>query len=100
MWLGLTKDKIFDFPSMAISWFQYCFGINRDFGKLLPLAAWKWHGLRLLTRRRYHLWSPLPTLAVHLSYTSLPLHAEQFPGYGVAASVIHDKMNEYLGGNV
>ena len=101
MWLGLTKDGVFDFPRMVWSMMSHILGLSKDYGKLLQLAAWKWHGLRLLTNRKCHLWSPLPTLAVHLSSSSLPLTADRIVGISGCDNEIRGMMLSHLGlGNV
>ena len=71
--------------------------MTSDFGKMLPLAAWKWHGIALLTRRKYNMWGPLPTLAVHLSTTSLPLNADRYVTVPEIANEICKQMTSYLG---
>ena len=73
MWLGLTKESVFDFPRQLKFLVQFVVFKSVPFSRLIPLAAWKWHGIRLLWRRKYGLWSPLPTLAEHLSSASMPL---------------------------
>ena len=45
--------------------------------EMYALTAWKHNPLQLIFRRRYRLWSPIPTLAVHLAKTSLPPHADR-----------------------
>lgn len=97
MWLGLTKDKVFDLPLLFKLVFRYCTGMTSGFGKMLPLAAWKWHGMALLTRRKYNMWGPLPTLAVHLSTTSLPLKADCYVAVPEIANEISKQMTAYLG---
>lgn len=76
-WLALTKDGVFDVPRLFWSAIRYAFGRKLPFGEVMALCTWKRQGLRLLTSPRYHLWSPIPTLAVHLSSASLSLHSER-----------------------
>ena len=78
MWLGLTKEDVRSLRKVIPPVFSFLLRRKRPFGFYMPLCAWKHHGLRLLTTRAYTLWQPLPTLAVHLSSTSLPLGAEGF----------------------
>lgn len=77
MWLGLTKYDVFNLCKVGAGIFGFLFRLNRPFIFYMPLCAWKHHGLRLLSTRRYTLWQPMPTLAVHLSNMSLPLHSEE-----------------------
>lgn len=51
-------------------------------------------GVRVFFFPRYTLWSPIPTLAVHLSDLSLPLHSEAFFEQGVDG--IRAKVLRYL----
>lgn len=74
MWLGLTKDAIFS-PSATIgAALRYVTGLRRTKEGLefTVLAAWLWHKWRLPFGRRYRLWGPMPSLAVHLCKPSLP----------------------------
>ena len=96
MWFGITKDLVFNVPVLLKAAIRYFFCRNADFGRMLPLAAWKWHGIRLLWSRRYRLWSPLPTLAIHLSSVSLPLSAECFMGPTHAVEKIKSIAERYL----
>jgi hypothetical protein len=78
MWLGLTKEDVRSMRKVIPPIFAFLLRRKRPFGYYMPLCAWKHHGLRLLTTRTYTLWQPMPTLAVHLSSTSLPLGSEDF----------------------
>lgn len=78
MWLGLTKEDVRSMRKVIPPLFAFLLRRKRPFGYYMPLCAWKHHGLRLLTTRTYTLWQPMPTLAVHLSSTSLPLGSESF----------------------
>ena len=78
MWLGLTKEDVRSMRKVIPPIFAFLLRRKRPFGYYMPLCAWKHHGLRLLTTRTYTLWQPMPTLAVHLSSTSLPLGSEGF----------------------
>ena len=78
MWLGLTKEDVRSMRKVIPPIFSFILRRKRPFGYYMPLCAWKHHGLRLLTTRAYTLWQPMPTLAVHLSSTSLPLGSEDF----------------------
>lgn len=96
MWLGLTKDRIFSFPTLLVNFIRHYILKNSSFGRVIPLAAWRWHGLKLLSRRKYQLWTPVPTLAVHLSRMSLPLGAGMFFSNSVDALNMNQIANAYL----
>ena len=88
MWIELTKDSIFS-PSATIgAAIRYVMGRRKTVEgfEFMVLAAWRWHKWRLPFGRRYHLWGPMPTLAVHLCKSSIPPFANQlsqgaFSGY-------------------
>lgn len=75
MWLGMTKWGMFSPVVIARS---FCAFLRRMagrkvwFGKFIPLMAWWRHNVRLIAPIRYHLWSPLPSLAFHLSTCTYP----------------------------
>ena len=73
LWLGLTKYGVFDFPAMLKVAFRH-FILRQDcgFGELMALCTWKRQGIKLLTKPRRQLFSPIPSLAVHLANCSLP----------------------------
>ncbi|MDO4801656.1 MAG: hypothetical protein Q4A15_05785 [Prevotellaceae bacterium] len=77
MWLGLTKENVFNFKLLIKAGLYHLFGIKQSFLDILPLCAWKRHHLRIILTRKHTLWSPIPTLAVHLCTASLPLHSEE-----------------------
>ena len=99
MWIGLTKDGVFNVFRLLAAFFSYC-RRSPEFGRMLPLAAWKWRGLGLLVERRYHLWSPIPTLAVHLSSVSLPLEADRYFKSITEREIVKKQMGSYLGFDV
>ncbi len=76
MWVALTKTGVFNPVKILSAALAYILGLDRPFVFYMPLCAWKHSGIHLLTTRRFSLWQPIPTLAVHLSRTSLPLHSE------------------------
>lgn len=78
MWLGLTKERVFDVPYLIVTLMKFLFRRPVPFGQIMPVCAWKQQGLKLLTHPRFTLWSPMPTLAVHLSTASLSLGSERF----------------------
>ena len=86
LWLGLTKDCVFS-PSATIgAALRYLFGIRKtEFGfEFMTLATWLYFKWRLLFYKRYRLWGPIPSLAVHLCTPSLPpLWESIFPIKGV-----------------
>lgn len=74
MWLGLTKDRIFS-PSATIgAALRYLAGrrLTPQGLEFSVLSAWRFHKWKLPFGRRYRLWSPIPTLSVHLCKPSLP----------------------------
>lgn len=85
MWIELTKDMIFS-PSATIgTMFRYLIGRRKSAEGLefSVLAAWLHHKCRLPFGKRYHLWGPMPSLAVHLCKPSLsPLTKQFFPDIG------------------
>ena len=99
MWIGLTKDGVFNVFRLLKAFFFYCMRLP-EFGRVLPLAAWKWRGVGLLLERRYHLWSPIPTLAVHLSAVSLPLGADRYFSSIVEKEIVKKQTGSYLGFDV
>ena len=72
MGLLLTKKGVFS-PSVVIGGaIQYVFGRPRNWMCGIHLLAWLKLGPRLVFAPRFRLWSPMPTLAVHLCTPSLP----------------------------
>jgi hypothetical protein len=78
MWLGLTKERVFNLSYLVATFIHFLLRRQVTFGQLMPLCTWRRKGLKLLTHSRFMLWSPIPTLAVHLSTASLPLNSEKF----------------------
>ena len=76
MWVALTKTGVFNPAKILSAALAYILRLDRPFVFYMPLCAWKHCGMNMLTTRRFSLWQPIPTLAVHLSRTSLPLHCE------------------------
>ena len=76
MWVALTKTDVFNLAKIVPAAIAYVLRMDRPFVFYMPLCAWKHCGLHLLTTRRFSLWQPIPTLAVHLARNSLPLHCE------------------------
>ena len=74
LWLGLTKDYIFSPSATLVKAWRYLFMRKTVKGvELLILAAWLWYKWRLPLGKKYHLWGPMPTLALHLSKPTIPL---------------------------
>lgn len=73
MWLGLTKYEVFGFCAMLKAAIRH-FVLRRKcrFGEVMGLCTWKRQGIKLITKPRRRLFSPIPSLAVHLSDCSLP----------------------------
>ena len=80
LWLGLTKDNIFCFFSMLKNLLCYLLTGRNDWSKCIHISAWKYHHLNLVLTRKYRLWGPMPTLAVHLAQPSIPPFAEAILG--------------------
>lgn len=92
MWLGLTKDYIFSPSATIVKVWRYFFGKKTDSGiDLVTVAAWRWHKWRLPFSKKYHLWGPIPTLAVHLSRTSLPPFSEEVDGWDFCLNINKEK---------
>lgn len=74
MWLEITKDSIFSPSATVGAALRYLTGRRTTETGLefTTLAAWRYHGLKLPFGRKFRLWSPMPSLAVHLCTPSLP----------------------------
>lgn len=74
MWLNLTKNSIFSPYATFYQALRYLLGrrATPEGLEFMVLAAWRFFRWRLPFGRRYKLWSPMPTLAVHLCKPSLP----------------------------
>ena len=76
MWTLITKDAVFSPWLMIGGVFKYLFGkAENRWMFAIPAICWAKFKWRLLVSPRFTLWSPVPTLAVHLCVPSLP------PGY-------------------
>ena len=91
LWLGLTKHGVFGFGDMIKAAFRH-FILRRDcgFGELMALCTWKRQGIKLLTKPRRKLFSPIPSLAVHLASNSLPPGASDMLSSIVPRDIIDD----------
>ncbi len=78
MWLGITKKDVLNIKIIAYAVCMYVLRKKIRNRALYTLWAWKSLGRRILKTRRFGLWSPIPTLAVHLSNQSLPFSSQQF----------------------
>lgn len=73
MWMVLTKKRVFSPLAIAKALINRMGkGRNRHQGTLLPYICWRYCGLRMLTTRKFSLWQPMPSLAVHFAVASLP----------------------------
>ena len=74
-WEMLTKQHVFNLKLILLCVWRLI--KKRPLGdEMYALSAWKHNTLQILFGRRYRLWSPLPTQAVHLADRSLPPHSE------------------------
>ena len=74
-WLGITHFGLFSPSVIFRSLFfviKRCFCKKVWFGNFIPLMAWYRHNYRIIITRRYRLWSPIPSLAFHLSSNTIP----------------------------
>lgn len=71
MWLAITQENIYRFCALATNLFRFIVG-KTDFNHILQLAAWKWSACYILTHRAQSLWSPIPSIALHLCSESIP----------------------------
>ena len=78
LWLGLTKDGVFNIVNTVWQLIWYIISGRRDWSKCIVVSAWKCHHFHLLITRRCRLWGPMPSLAVHLAKPSLPPFADKF----------------------
>jgi len=74
MWLRLTKDNMFAFKDTVGAMWRYLTGrrTTAEGLEFVTLAAWKYYKWKLPFGKRYRLWGPIPSLAVHLCKPSLP----------------------------
>ena len=78
MWLGITKFGVFS-PARVIGGLVRYIAAKRNGGdpdgkafiSILPLLAWKSVPLSLLFSKKLRLWTPIPSLAIHLCTPSL-----------------------------
>ena len=74
-WEMLTKFHRFNLRLIAFCVWRMV--MRRPLGnEMYALTGWKHNPMKMLFGHRYRLWSPLPTLAVHLCSGSLPPHSE------------------------
>lgn len=77
MWLLLTKKGVYSPSCVFGGATKYIFGRPRNWMNVIPACAWLKLGPRLLLAPRFRLWSPMPSLAVHLCKPSLPPFAKE-----------------------
>ena len=68
----LTKKDVFSPVAVFGGAVRYALTGRHNWMNLIPALAWLKHGPRLLWAPKFRLWSPMPTLAVHLCKPSLP----------------------------
>jgi hypothetical protein len=71
-WLAFTHENTHNVFVLLRALLKWITRSPCSFGLLMPLCAWRWHWRMLLFKRRYHLWAPIPSLAIHCSKVSLP----------------------------
>ena len=78
MWLGITKFGVFSPARVIGGLFRYIAakrnGVDPDgkaFISILPLLAWKSVPMSLMFSKKLRLWTPIPSLAIHLCTPSL-----------------------------
>ena len=72
MGMLLTKKGVYSPKTVFGGIGKYLFAHKRNWMLLIPALAWARLGLRLVLAPRFRLWSPIPSLAVHLCKPSLP----------------------------
>ena len=72
MGLLLTKKGVYSLSAVFGGILKYLFGRPHNWMTIIPALAWFRLGPRLMFAPCFRLWSPLPTLAVHLCTPSLP----------------------------
>lgn len=72
MGMLLTKRGCFSLNAVLGGVVRYCFSNRRNWMCLIPALAWAKLRFRLVFSPKFRMWSPIPTLAVHLCEPSLP----------------------------
>ena len=72
MGMLLTRKGMYSPRNVLGGALRWLFGRPRNWMCAIPFLAWLKLGPRLLFAPRFRLWSPMPTLAVHLCRPSLP----------------------------
>lgn len=91
-WVLLLKWRICNpLTWIRAAWSLIRYGLNRNYSSfyLTYVHILRRQGLKPLFYKRYKLWTPIPTLAVHINTCSLPLFSEKyFEDCQVQASVL------------
>ncbi len=91
----LTKKEVFSLHAVFGGAIKYVFAREHNWMNLIPALAWLKLGPRLIFAPRFRLWSPMPTLAVHLCKPSLPPSFEKIVGRDDAAAAITRNRQEH-----
>jgi hypothetical protein len=71
LWLCLTKEHLCNPKKMAVSALKWMTR-SGSLADLVVLVAWRYCWLQVLFGKTYRLWTPMPTLAIHLEKHFLP----------------------------
>ena len=71
LWLSLTKEHLRNPRKMAVSALRWL-ARQGSLSDLVVLIAWRYCWLQILFGKTYRLWTPMPTLAIHLEKHFLP----------------------------
>ena len=79
MWLGLTKFHLYSISVVLGGALRYLIARlskhemnDKDWILAVPMVAWLKIGWRLLFGKKFRLWTPIPSLGLHLCEPSLP----------------------------
>lgn len=94
LWHSITKDRMFHPKDTVIAALRYLSGQRGT--AFIPLVTWRRNFAIILSTPRAKLWSPLPSLAVHICDKSLPLGAHRLFSPALRASIRQAEL-AYLG---
>lgn len=96
LWMGLTGYLTYNPLLLIWTLIRYALHMPTNRHALYSLAGLKYLNLRLIPRKQFSLYSPIPTLATHLSGASLPPGASTFFTDATQRAEIHKIESEYL----